>query len=85
MTKDFITKYSLQKEKSNLIPTTIEKNGKSYVLCFTSEELGYFTYDWDEYCKVNPDIELLFENKDGDSYIIYLKGESIVGEFLNID
>jgi len=44
-----------------------------------------FIWDWDEHCTLQPDSELVYEDKTGQEYVIYIKNDNIVGEFLKID
>ena len=68
--------------KSNNI---ITKNKIKYRRSSISNSIENFTWDWDEHCKVQPDSELVYEDKTGQEYVIYIKNDNIVGEFLNKD
>lgn len=70
---------------NNNFNQSIIKKGIKYDLVFTSDDMKDFTYDWEDYCKEKPDTELVYEDEIGNTYVIYMKGNKIIGEFLNED
>lgn len=64
---------------------TITKGKTKYQLNVITNGAENFTYDWDEHCESKPDCEFVYEDKNGDTYVVYKKGDVVVGEFQNID
>lgn len=64
---------------------TITKGKIRYQLNSINNDVDSFTYDWDEHCESKPDCELIYEDKNGDTYVVYKKADVVIGEFQNID
>ncbi len=65
---------------------TITKGKIKYQLNSITNGADNFTWNWNEHCEIQPDCEMVYEeDKNGQEYVIYTKGDNIVGEFLNED
>lgn len=64
---------------------TLTINGEEYEYIYTNPK-GHFIWDWGEYCHIEPDTEEVYEDINGDAYILYKnKDGEVLGQFKNTD
>ncbi len=44
-----------------------------------------FIWDWEDNCAIEPKTEEIYEDVNGNAYVIYKIDDSVVGTFLNND